>query len=120
MTQKRSRPMERFMHQLFSKTHHLFFSFSLSPGYGVFGNAVGVILLSVPASETLLNKVDVNYKRTRWSTVSNGINLSVKTQSITVSTYLVTSSVDTTSQRNAAIGEKVEFKRCIKFKHLKH
>lgn len=106
--------------KLFRKTHHLLFSFSLTPGYGVFGNAIGVILSTVPASETLLNQVGIQYKRTRWSPVSNGINLPVKTQLITISTYLVTSSVDATSQRNAAIGEKVEFKWNIKLKHLKH
>lgn len=83
------------------------FPSSLTAGFGVFGNGVSVILPSVPASETLANQINVRYNRERWSTVSGAVYLSVKTQAITVSTQVISSSLDTTSQRNAAIGEKV-------------
>jgi hypothetical protein len=79
----------------------------LTAGFGVFGNGVSMILPSVPASETLANQINVRYNRERWSTVSGAVYLSVKTQAITVSTQVISSSLDTTSQRNAAIGEKV-------------
>ena len=68
-----------------------------------------MILASVPASEVLVNEVDIQYKRERWSTVSGRLELSAKIHSITLQSQVISSSVDTTSnsQRNAAIGEKV-------------
>lgn len=68
-----------------------------------------MILASVPASEVLVNKVDIQYRRERWSQVSGRIELSAKIHSIVVASQVISSSVDTTSntQRNAAIGEKV-------------
>jgi hypothetical protein len=91
---------------------------SLTAGFGVFGSAVGVILVSVPASETLTNEVSMRYTRDRWSTVSDALRLSVKIQSITISSQILSSSLDSTSSQNSAIGEAVNIEKKKRFRKI--
>lgn len=69
-----------------------------------------MILGSVPAREVLVNEMEVQYKRERWSPVFEKVQLSARINSITVTSQVISSSVGTTSntQRDAAIGEEVK------------
>ena len=64
--------------------------------------------MSVPASEALTNQVDIKYDRQRWAPVTYKKTLVaiVKPREISAA-VIVSSSVDSTSETNPTIGEKV-------------
>lgn len=83
---------------------------NLTVGFGIFGKVVGIIIVSVPASEVLTNKVDIKYDRHRWESVRDQKTLTVYVKPILVSSAaIVSTSVGSTSPTSPTIGEKVTF-----------
>lgn len=77
----------------------------------MFGEVVGIVLKSVPASEQLRNEANFQYDRQRWLSVRDQKGLIAVVKPILMSSaVVVSSSVYSTSQTSATIGEKVSVK----------